>query len=102
MTENIFIAILVLQEEKTIPAGWDQEDQGPWPWRHINISPYFATHNDNDGYNFMQGFSMNGVEPEKFFKDISTIHCNDISKEAEKIKEEIQKQYSGEIQILWR
>lgn len=100
MTENIFIAIIVLQEDTLVPASWDSDEDGMWPWRHINISPYFATH--NDGYNFIEGVSINGFEPWKFYKDISEIHCNDISKEAEKIKEEIQNLYSGEIQILYR
>ena len=96
---DIFLAIVILQEEKTIPAGWDDDDF--WPWRHINVSPRFATYENNE-YNWIENLEINGFSPAKFFKDISEIHTSNISKEVEKIRKEIENEYSGEIQILYR
>jgi hypothetical protein len=103
MTENlkIFIALVILQEDTTVPANWDDDEDGMWPWRHINIVPIFATQTDNQ-YNFIEGVSINDFDPAKFYKDIAEIHHSDISVEVEKIRKEIENLYSGEIQILYR
>ena len=96
--ENIFIAILVLQEETLMPAGWDDDDI--WPWRKISVVPTFATY--ENGYNWIDNLEINGFNPEIFHKNFGEIHCDEISKEVQKIRKEIKKQYSGEIQILYK
>ena len=101
MTENlkIFIAIIVLQESTPIPARWDG-DYSEWPWRKISIVPTFAQQ-DQDTYIWIDRLEINGLNPELLAKNIGEIHTAEISAEVEKIKEKIEKQYSGEIQILW-
>ena len=96
---DIFVAIVILQEEKTIPAGWDDDDF--WPWRHVNIVPTFASYENNE-YTWIDNLELEGFNPEKLYKDISEIRSSEISEEVEKIRKEIEKQYSGEIQILYR
>jgi hypothetical protein len=63
--------------------------------------PIFTTQ-DNNEYNFIEGVSINGFEPWKFYKDIANIHHREISAEVEKIRKEIEKEYSGEIQVLYK
>ena len=98
---KVFIAILVLTEETLIPANWDDEDQGPWPWRKTSIVATFATMEEGEYVFLPNNISFDGIEIEKYQYHKSNIHKSEVSKEAQKIKEKLSQQYSGEIQILW-
>ena len=96
---KVFIAIIVLREDTTIPANWEY-NSSEWAWRKVSIVPSFATHHRGE-IDFINGLEIDGFNPESLSINISEIHTADISAEVEKIKNKIQKQYSGEIQILW-
>ena len=96
---KVFIAIIVLREDTLVPASWEGLSS-EWPWRKVSIVPSFATMASGE-IDFINGLELEGFNPETLHKNISEIHTSDIRKEVEKIKEKIEKQYSGEIQILW-
>ena len=98
---KVYLAIIVLTEDTLVPASWDEDEDGMWPWRKVSIVPSFATMASGE-IDFINGLSVNGFNPEALHKNFGEIHHNDIPAEVEKIKAEISSQYSGEIQILWR